>query len=347
VAAALVLATSAEVLDLNPSTFDQHVDGSAPAFVEFFAPWCGHCKKLAPEYEIVGKAFERNQNDVVVAKVDCDSHRDLCSRFDVKGYPTLKWFPKGETKEPEAYSGGRTADDIVQFINRQTGLKARVPGAKAGALVDLTDDTFNGVVLDKSKHVFVEFYAPWCGHCKNLEPDYIQFADAFANEDDVVVARIDADEYKLRSSEYGVSGFPTLKWFPKEDKSGTEYSSGRSLEDLVGFVNLHADKRRNTDGTLQEDAGLIVQLDDLVEEFLGASDKASVVEKARREVDQLEGLESRLGKVYLRAMTKIAEGDENYPRTETGRLNRMLGGSLKPTKADEFQMRLNILKQFL
>ena len=90
-----------------------------------------------------------------------------------------------------------------------------------------------------------------------------------------------------------------------------------------------------------------MQLDDLVEEFLGASDKASVVEKARREVDQLEGLESRLGKVYLRAMTKIAEGDENYPRTETGRLNRMLGGSLKPTKADEFQMRLNILKQFL
>ena len=67
------------------------------------------------------------------------------------------------------------------------------------------------------------------------------------------MARIDADEYKLRSSEYGVSGFPTLKWFPKEDKSGTEYSSGRSLEDLVGFVNLHADKRRNTDGTLQED----------------------------------------------------------------------------------------------
>jgi protein disulfide-isomerase-like protein len=83
---------------------------------------CGHCKRLAPEYEIVGSAFARFKKNVVVAKVDCDQHKELCARFDVKGYPTLNWFPKGETAKPTPYSGGRTANDIIQFINSKTGM---------------------------------------------------------------------------------------------------------------------------------------------------------------------------------------------------------------------------------
>jgi protein disulfide-isomerase A6 len=66
------------------------------------------------------------------------------------------------------------------------GLKAKVKSnAAPTALVDLDDDSFDKIVLDKSKDVFVEFYAPWCGHCKRLEPDYQKFADVFANENDV------------------------------------------------------------------------------------------------------------------------------------------------------------------
>ena len=60
---------------------------------------CGHCKRLAPAYEEVGKAFD-NVDSVLIAKVDADSERDLGSRFGVRGFPTLKFFPKGST-EPE------------------------------------------------------------------------------------------------------------------------------------------------------------------------------------------------------------------------------------------------------
>lgn len=65
-----------------------------------FLPGCGHCKRLAPAYEEVGKAYD-NSDDVVIAKVDCDAERSLAQRFGVSGYPTLKFFPKGST-EPEA-----------------------------------------------------------------------------------------------------------------------------------------------------------------------------------------------------------------------------------------------------
>ena len=60
---------------------------------------CGHCKRLAPAYEEVGRAFD-NVDSVLIAKVDADSERDLGSRFGVRGFPTLKFFPKGST-EPE------------------------------------------------------------------------------------------------------------------------------------------------------------------------------------------------------------------------------------------------------
>ena len=60
---------------------------------------CGHCKRLAPEYEQVGSAFANDEN-VLIAKVDADGDKELGSRFGIRGYPTLKFFPKGST-EPE------------------------------------------------------------------------------------------------------------------------------------------------------------------------------------------------------------------------------------------------------
>jgi len=347
VLALVALAVASDVRDLNPSNFDQWVDGSTGAFVEFYAPWCGHCKRLAPEYEIVGSTFARFKKNVVVAKVDCDSHKDLCARFDVKGYPTLNWFPKGETATPTAYNGGRTANDIIQFINRNTGLKAKVKSGPPTALVDLDDESFDKIVLDKTKDVFVEFYAPWCGHCKKLEPDYQKFADVFKNEADVVIARIDADSFKRAASKYGVSGYPTLKFFPKTNKKGEEYNGERTLQSLVDFINQKSNKDRSVDGSLSADAGRLPAFDDLIDRIKGTSDKAAVVAQAKQLATTLTGLDERLSKIYIRVFEKLAAGDDKYAGEEADRIRRMLeSGSVKSLKADEFQMRLNILNAF-
>lgn len=87
--------------------------------------WCGHCKSLAPDWATLGTTFKSSQSSIVIGKVDADAHRDLGSKFGVSGFPTIKYFP-ANSQSPEDYSGGRSADDLVEFINGKTGLKKKV-----------------------------------------------------------------------------------------------------------------------------------------------------------------------------------------------------------------------------
>ena len=87
-------------------------------FIKFFAPWCGHCKRLAPTWDQL--AEQKTADDVVVAKVDCTKEKDVCSKAGVKGYPTLKVFHAGEEKVK--YSGARTLEALGDFIEEQRKL---------------------------------------------------------------------------------------------------------------------------------------------------------------------------------------------------------------------------------
>jgi protein disulfide-isomerase A6 len=342
----LSIASATAVQELTPDNFYSVVDGSKGAFVKFYAPWCGHCKNLAPEYEIVGDVYKPHSSSVVVAKVDCDAHGDLCSNFGVTGYPTLKWFPQGRAEEPEAYQGGRSADDIISFINGKTGLKARVKKAPS-QVVELNDENFDKVVLDSKKHVFVEFFAPWCGHCKKLAPEWEKLGQVFANEEDVIIAKYDADAHKDKAQKYGITGFPTLKWFPKENKEGEPYGEGRDLESLVDFVNKNAGKNRQSNGLLPETAGRVEALDAIASKFIASSDRAGLLKEAKTIAAGLTGADATSGKFYTHVMQKVIDNGDSFVENETGRIQRMIAsGSVVGPKVDEFSKRLNILEAF-
>lgn len=82
--------------------------------MKFYAPWCGHCKRLAPTWEKLGEEFKED-GSVHIAKVDCTQHRGVCSSNGVRGYPTLMLF-KGGDKQGVKYSSGRDLGSLADFV---------------------------------------------------------------------------------------------------------------------------------------------------------------------------------------------------------------------------------------
>jgi protein disulfide-isomerase A6 len=157
----LVHASSA-VIDLTPSNFDKVVLKSGkPALVEFFAPWCGHCKNLAPVYEELAQAFSSASDKVSIAKVDADEHRSLGQKFGVQGFPTIKFFD-GKSSDPIEYNGGRDLESLSAFITEKTGIRPKGAKKEPSNVQILTDSTFDKEI-GGDKHVLVAFTAPWCG----------------------------------------------------------------------------------------------------------------------------------------------------------------------------------------
>ncbi|XP_054633282.1 protein disulfide-isomerase A3 [Dunckerocampus dactyliophorus] len=109
-------ARASDVLEYTDDDFESKIGDHELALVEFFAPWCGHCKRLAPEYEA---AATRLKGVVSLVKVDCTANSNTCSKYGVSGYPTLKIFRDGEVSGP--YEGPRTADGIVSLLKKQAG----------------------------------------------------------------------------------------------------------------------------------------------------------------------------------------------------------------------------------
>merc|ERR1712232_1090325 len=97
----------------SEADFESKIKGG-DVFVKFYAPWCGHCKRLAPTWtELAGKV---SGDKVTIAKVDCTKQKSLCTTHGVRGYPTLKYF-KGGSSEGEKYQGGRDIASFEKFID--------------------------------------------------------------------------------------------------------------------------------------------------------------------------------------------------------------------------------------
>ncbi|PHH64969.1 hypothetical protein CDD81_3606 [Ophiocordyceps australis] len=103
-------------------------------------------------------------------------------------------------------------------------------------VIDLTPSNFDKVVLKSGKPTLVEFFAPWCGHCKTLAPEYEKLATAFAHSDKVQIAKVDADAERDLGKRFDVQGFPTLKFFDGKSDKPEDYNDGRDLESLSNFI---------------------------------------------------------------------------------------------------------------
>jgi len=98
----------------------------------------------------------------------------------------------------------------------------------------LVSTNFDEVVFNKDKDVLVEFYAPWCGHCKQLAPIFDQLGEKFKDDETIVIAKIDSTANELEHTK--ITSFPTLKFYKKGDNAVVDYNGERTLEGFVKFL---------------------------------------------------------------------------------------------------------------
>lgn len=142
----------------------------------------------------------------------------------------------------------------------------------------------DSIAFDKTKNVFVEYYAPWCGHCKNLAPIWDQLSTVFEGVENVLIAKMDSTVNEVAS--VSIQGFPTLKFYPADADKAVDYSGGRTLDDLVKFVLeksvgiSDADKQK-----AEAAAAAAASLEELMEDEDMAQDDEDIIDPEDVEID--------------------------------------------------------------
>ncbi|XP_078072948.1 thioredoxin domain-containing protein 5 [Mustelus asterias] len=233
------------LFELSANNFKLHTTQGLH-FIKFFAPWCGHCKALAPTWEQLASMFEHS--DVKISKVDCTAHQQLCSQNQVRGYPTLLWFKDGE--KVDQYKGKRDLDSLKEYVDSQLET-AEAPEEDQESDEHIEEDDqpeekepYSVITLTESDFeqtiamgvTFVKFFAPWCGHCKSLAPTWEQLAkQEFPGLSDIKIAKVDCTEQRSLCNQHSVRGYPTLLLFRGGQKL-SEYNGARDLEALHSFI---------------------------------------------------------------------------------------------------------------
>ena len=188
---------------------------------------CGHCKTLEPEFAKAAKALKGD--GLYLAKVDATKEVELAKEYFVQGFPTIILFKKGV--KVSDYDGGRTSGEIIEYMRRQADPDWSPP---ASVVLQLSQDNFTKTAKTKDL-MLVWFYAPWCKHCKQLEPE-MEGAAAELEGWGITIAKVDGTREKELADQFGMVGWPSIKMFRKGRPY--EYNGPREKQNIIDFMKV-------------------------------------------------------------------------------------------------------------
>lgn len=225
------------VVVLEPDSFAERVKGRSEDevwAVDFYAPWCGPCQMLMPEWRRMARLVS---GQVWVGSVDCQRFSTFCQNQGVRAYPELRLYTGGTRKSHQfsTYNG---------WHRDSNSLRSWVLSALPRASVDLTPDSFRSLVLQGEEHWVLDFYAPWCGPCQHFAPEFEVLARSVKGE--VRAGKVDCQAHYQLCQSAGINAYPTVRFYPYQgthrSTHGGEYINSREASVIADIIRRRLEK---------------------------------------------------------------------------------------------------------
>ena len=162
-----------------------------------------------------------------------------------------KYAFDGAPKEMTVETIGKWIDSIKDGSVKPHLKSDPVPESNDAGVTVVVGTEFEKIVMDPTKDVLVKYYAPWCGHCKKLAPIWDELGDAFKDNKDLVIAKFDATTNEAEG--VNVRGYPTLIWYPKDNKAGVNYEGDRDLAGLKSYLEENSSALKGSTEAKKDD----------------------------------------------------------------------------------------------
>lgn len=210
---------------------------------------------------------------------------DKFPAFAIQDTVNNKKYPFNQDLEITADAVGKFVAEFVEGKVEPSIKSEPIPETQEGPVQIVVAKNYDQIVLDDTKDVLIEFYAPWCGHCKALAPKYDILAKLYVDagfSDKVTISKVDAT---LNDVPDEIQGFPTIKLYKAGDKKNpVTYSGSRSIEDLIKFVKENG--KYAVEVTYDEDAEATAESTKPVVESM-AEQAAAATEAVKTVVDEV------------------------------------------------------------
>lgn len=339
------------------------VDSGKWVFVDFYADWCRHCKKLTPEVERVAHAFADYSDIFAAVKINGDTDgKRMLKKYVLVGYPTMLMFHGAD--EPIEYDGARDWQSISNFVQQLTNIRLEKDGAVSEpdmgaedvqaptAIPELNATTFDEHVLGPaSNRSVILFSASWCHACSAFKDVFEALAhNVYASERSLGFAKVslETEGNGDLAEKYGVETLPSIRFV--ENGQVVACTCKRDLDTLVHAINQHFGLCRDRDGALLPHAGRIEYLDVILADAFETG--LTIQEAGARIVEACVSARSSgapLLQYYLRLGYMLQLGEARLLRAELTRLHTILQNDhekIDGDVVDSMHHRRNILTQF-